>query len=70
MIRDGIAGFGKIGQIRASELEKNENSKVVAVFDVNKPDSLDNDIKFIESYKELLNQDIDARNFKSNATCC
>ncbi len=60
MIRVGIAGFGKIGQIRASELEKNENSKVVAVFYVNKPDSLDNDIKFIESYEELLNQDIDA----------
>ena len=26
MIRVGIAGFGKIGQIRAYELEKNENS--------------------------------------------
>ena len=60
MIRVGIAGFGKIGQIRASELEKNENSKVVAIFDVNKPDILHEDIKFTESFEELLNQDIDA----------
>ena len=42
MIKVGIAGFGKIGQIRANELEKNENSKVVAIFDVIKPDKLNN----------------------------
>ena len=60
MIKIGIAGFGKIGQIRAYELEKNENSKVVAVFDVIKPDKLNNNIKIVESFAELLNQDIDA----------
>ena len=60
MIRVGIAGFGKIGQVRAYELEKNENSKVVAVFDVNKLDKLDNNIKIVESFAELLSQDIDA----------
>ena len=60
MIRVGIAGFGKIGQVRAYELEKNENSKVVAVFDVNKIDKLDNNIKIVESFAELLNQEIDA----------
>ena len=60
MIKVGIAGFGKIGQIRANELEKNENSKVVAIFDVIKPDKLDNNIKIVESFEELLNQDIDA----------
>ena len=59
-IKIGIAGFGKIGQVRAYELEKNENSKVVAVFDVNKIDKLDNNIKIVESFAELLNQDIDA----------
>jgi len=60
MIKVGIAGFGKIGQIRANELEKNENSKVVAVFDAIKPDKLANNIKIVESFEELLNQDIDA----------
>ena len=60
MIKVGIAGFGKIGRIRANELEKNENSKVVAIFDVIKPDKLDNNIKIVESFEELLNQDIDA----------
>ena len=60
MVRVGIAGFGKIGQVRAHMLEKNVNSKVVAVFDVKKPDNLNNNIKFSESFEELLNQDIDA----------
>ena len=60
MIKIGIAGFGKIGQIRARELEKNENSKVVAVFDVIRPEKLDNNIKIVESFSELLNLDIDA----------
>ena len=50
MIKVGIAGFGKIGQIRANELQKNENSKVVAIFDVIKPDKLDNNIKIVESF--------------------
>ena len=60
MIKVGIAGFGKIGQIRANEIEINEKSKVVAVFDIIKPDKIDNKVKFVESFEELLNQDIDA----------
>lgn len=59
MIRIGIAGFGKIGQIRAEELEKNEHTQVVAVFDIKKPNNLNGDIKFCESFEELLDQDID-----------
>ena len=60
MIKVGIAGFGKIGRIRANELEKNENSKVVAIYDAIKPDKLDNNIKIVESFSELLSSDIDA----------
>lgn len=60
MIKVAIAGFGKIGQVRAKELEKNENTKVVAIFDINKPEKLDSNIKFCESFEELLSQDIDA----------
>ena len=60
MIKVGIAGFGKIGQLRANELEKNQNAEIVAVFDVKKPKSTVGNIKFFESFEELLNQDIDA----------
>jgi len=60
MIKVAIAGFGKIGQVRAKELAKNINTKVVAVFDIKKPIILDKDIKFCASYEELLSEDIDA----------
>ncbi len=60
MIKVAIAGFGKIGQVRAKELEKNENTQVVAVYDIKKPEKLDGSIKFCESFDELLAQDVDA----------
>lgn len=60
MIKIGIAGFGKIGQVRASEIEKREDAKVVAIYDINKPAKLHEDVKFCESFEELLAQDIDA----------
>jgi len=60
MIKVAIAGFGKIGQVRANELEKNEHTKVVAIFDIKEPETLDKDIKFCKSYEELLEEDIDA----------
>ena len=60
MIKVAIAGYGKIGQVRAQELSKNKDTEVVAVFDIKKPEQLDEKIKFCESYEELLTQDIDA----------
>jgi predicted dehydrogenase len=60
MIKIAIAGFGKIGQIRANEITKNKMTKLVAVYDINKPERLSEDIKFCESYEELLSQNIDA----------
>lgn len=60
MLKIGIAGFGKIGQIRANEIFKNENTILTAVFDINKPSNLDNKIAFCTSFDELLTQDIDA----------
>lgn len=60
MIKIAIAGFGKIGQVRAKEIEKNINTKLVAVYDIKKPNNLDEKIKFCESYDELLSQDVDA----------
>ena len=60
MIKVAIAGFGKIGQVREQELRKSKKAKVVAVYDINKPDNLSDDITFCESYNDLLQQDIDA----------
>lgn len=60
MLKIGIAGFGKIGQIRALELSKNEHTVLKAIFDINKPSNLDANIIFCNSFEELLAQDIDA----------
>lgn len=60
MIKVAIAGFGKIGQVRAKEINKNEHTELVAIYDINKPERTDSNIKFCESFEELLSQDIDA----------
>ncbi|PLY06394.1 MAG: gfo/Idh/MocA family oxidoreductase [Arcobacter sp.] len=60
MLKIGIVGFGKIGQIRALELSKNEHTIVKAIFDINEPYNLDSSIVFCHSFEELLDQDIDA----------
>lgn len=60
MIKIGIAGFGKIGKIRADEIAKNNNAQLIAVYDINKPILLDSKIKFCDSYEKLLAEDIDA----------
>lgn len=60
MIKIGIAGFGKIGQIRANEIKKNPHTQLVAVYDINQPSDLEENIKFCSSFEELLNQEVDA----------
>jgi predicted dehydrogenase len=60
MLKIGIAGFGKIGQVRALEISKNSNTTLIAIYDIKKPNKLDEDIIFCTSFEELLNQDIDA----------
>lgn len=60
MLKIGIAGFGKIGQIRALELSKNKHTVLKAIFDINRPSILDTNIIFCNSFDELLTQDIDA----------
>ncbi|MBX2077935.1 Gfo/Idh/MocA family oxidoreductase [Campylobacter peloridis] len=59
MIKIGIAGFGKIGRLRAQKILEKDYGKVVAVYDIKKPLNLSNDIKFCHSFEELLSQDID-----------
>lgn len=60
MIKIGIAGFGKMGQIRAEEIYKNKHTKLIAVFDVNTPENLDDRVLVCKTYDELLENDLDA----------
>ncbi|EKJ5647852.1 Gfo/Idh/MocA family oxidoreductase [Campylobacter jejuni] len=60
MNKIGIAGFGKIGQLRAKKILEKNYAQVVAVFDINKPSNLCDNIVFCYSFDELLMQDIDA----------
>lgn len=60
MIKVAIAGFGKIGQVRAKELKRNEHTELVAVYDISKPKNLESNIQFCSSYEELLSLDVDA----------
>ncbi len=60
MINVAIAGFGKIGQVRAKEVGNNPNTRLVAVYDINEPDNLHEGVRFCNSYEELLSQEIDA----------
>ncbi|WP_250485100.1 Gfo/Idh/MocA family oxidoreductase [Campylobacter jejuni] len=60
MIKIGIAGFGKIGQLRAKKILEKNYAQVVAVYDIKKPLNLGSDIIFCYSFDELLSQDIDA----------
>lgn len=60
MIRIGIAGFGKIGQLRAEILSKRKDVTLTSVYDVVQPENLNTDITFYKSYDELLKSGIDA----------
>ena len=59
MVKVGIAGFGKIGRLRAQKILEKNYAQVVAIYDVKKPSDLRSDIIFCHSIDELLSQDID-----------
>lgn len=59
MIKFGIAGFGKIGQIRADEILKRSDTTLVSGYDVNKI-NYKADFQHCKSFDELLSTDIDA----------
>jgi len=58
-INFGIVGFGKIGRIRSNVISKIDNAQLIAIYDVSRK-KIKNDIKFCNSYSELLDQNIDA----------
>ena len=53
MIKVGIAGFGKIGQLRANILSKRNDVKIVGIYDVKKSSKLLN-FKFYKTFDELV----------------
>lgn len=61
MLRVGIAGFGKMGRIRADEILKNKNTTLVAIFEQSDEVYEHNyeNVVFCKSYAELLKQKID-----------
>lgn len=59
MIKVGIAGYGKIGQLRHKILLNRDDVVVNGIYDVKMPKKL-NGIKFYSSYEELINSDLDA----------
>ena len=60
MLKIGIAGYGKIGRIRAQEIEKTKEAQVIAIYDISKPDDLNEDILFCDSFDKLIQQEIEA----------
>ncbi|WP_278916544.1 glyceraldehyde 3-phosphate dehydrogenase NAD-binding domain-containing protein [Helicobacter pullorum] len=47
MVKVGIAGFGKIGRLRAQKILEKNYAQVVAIYDVKKPSDLSSDIIFV-----------------------
>ena len=59
MIKIGIAGFGKIGQLRAKILSARNDIKIVGIYDVKKPSTIEPKL-FYNSFDDLLNTNLDA----------
>ena len=53
MIKIGIAGYGKIGKLRANILSERKDVKIVGIYDVVKPERIEN-ITFYNLYDDLL----------------
>lgn len=59
MIKAGMAGFGKMGRIRAAEIAKNRQITLAAVYDIDK-NILPADVHICDDFDCLLEQDIDS----------
>jgi len=60
MIRVGIAGFGKIGQLRYKYLLQHNGFEIVSILDKNKNTRIPNTVHRSSTYAELLEQHLDA----------
>lgn len=60
MLRIGIAGYGKIGRIRAREITTIQGVQLVAIYDITKPEDIGKGVVFCDSFEKLLEQNVDA----------
>jgi hypothetical protein len=60
MIKIGIAGYGKIGELRYNILKSHQYFDVIGILEKNKETLTPTNINRVSSYTELLNLDIDA----------
>lgn len=61
MLNVGIAGFGKMGRIRANELLKNSETRLVAVFEQGESHTKGYEgVVFCETFEALINMNLDA----------
>lgn len=62
MVNFGIAGFGKMGQIRAREIAKRTDARLVAIFEQNGVSDIKSEstVVLCSSFQELIRQDIQA----------
>ena len=60
MIRTGIAGFGKIGKLRFDVLNDHSKFEVTSIFEKNESAEIPKGVSRVNSFEELLNENIDA----------
>lgn len=59
-LKIGIAGYGKMGQIREKTIQESGEAEVTAIYDVENHEHSDEKVKLCSSYQELLDSDVDA----------
>lgn len=59
MLRVGIAGYGKIGQLRERAANEFPNCQVVAIYDIELPPLSGNTVLLCDSFEHLLEQNLD-----------
>ena len=60
LIKVGIAGYGRMGKIRASAIDNNPDAKLTHIYDI-ELDNIDRaDVEICNNYQQLLDADIDA----------
>ncbi len=59
-LKIGIAGYGKMGQIREKTIQESGEAEATAIYDVENHEHNDANIKICASYQELLESDVDA----------
>ncbi len=60
ILKFGIAGYGKMGKIREKTIANNENTELVAIYEINDHKCQDKSVVDCNTFEELLNLEINA----------